>query len=118
MTLDEFFTGRDLSRRIFDSLSLAIGDMGPSDLRVTKSQIAFRRRRAFAWAWIPGKVLRGDRAPLVLTIALSREDASKRWKQIVNPANGRYTHHLELRGPEEIDPEVCNWLHEAWSQAG
>ena len=118
MTLDEFFTGRDLSRRIFDALCVAIGNIGASELRVTKSQIAFRRRRAFAWARIAGKYLRDDRVPLVLTVALNREDTSKRWKQVVIPPNGRYTHHLELRGPEEIDPEVCMWLLEAWSQAG
>jgi hypothetical protein len=118
MTLDEFFSGRDVARRIFDALNQAIGDLGPSELRVTKSQVAFRRRKAFAWAWVPGMYLRGDHAPLVLTLALRRKDTSKRWKEVIEPAKGRFTHHLELRSTEEIDGEVRAWLAEAWSQAG
>lgn len=117
MTLDESFTGGVLARRIFDALRVTIADIGASDLKVTKSQIVFRRRRAVAWAWIIGRYLRGDRAPLVLTIALSREDMSKRWTQIISPAIERYPHRLELQGPEEIDLEVRIWLHEAWSRA-
>lgn len=62
--------------------------------------------------------LRGDHSPLVLTLALRRRDPSRRWKQIVEPANGRYTHHLELQSAHDIDDEVRAWLHEAWSQAG
>lgn len=40
---------------------------------MTKSQVAFYRRKAFAWAWMPGKYLRGRGAPLVLTLALRRQ---------------------------------------------
>jgi hypothetical protein len=118
MTLDEFFAGRDLSRRIFDALSRAIAELGPAELRVTKSQVAFRRRVGFAWAWVPGMYLRGEQAPLVLTLSLRRRDASQRWKEIVEPAKERFTHHLELRGPDEVDAEVRAWLAEAWSGAG
>ena len=118
MTLDEFFAGWDLPRHIFDALNQAIADLGPSELRVTKSQVAFRRRVGFAWAWVPGKYLRGDTAPLVLTLALRRRDGSPRWKEVVEPAKGRFTHHLELRSPDEIDAEVRAWLTEAWSGAG
>jgi hypothetical protein len=118
VTLDEFFAGRDLSRSIFDALSRTVAELGPSELRVTKSQVAFRRRIGFAWAWVPGKYLRGDTAPLVLTLALRRRDASPRWKEIVEPTKGHFTHHLELRGPDDIDAEVRAWLAEAWSGAG
>jgi hypothetical protein len=118
MTLDEFFSGRDLSRQIFDALRSAIDDLGASNLRVSKSQVAFQRRKSFAWAWIPGMYLRGDRAPLVLTLSLRRKASSQRWKQVVEPSKGRYTHHLELRSPDDIDDEVRAWLHEAWSEAG
>jgi hypothetical protein len=81
---------------------------------VTKSQIAFRRRVAFAWAWVPARYLRGQVAPLVLTIALRHLDASPRWKEIVEPAPGRFTHHLELHAIADIDAEVRGWLRDAW----
>jgi hypothetical protein len=70
MTLDEFFSGYGESRRIFDALHAAIEALGAVNVRVTKSQVAFRRRRAFAWAWVPGRYLGGGHAPLVLTVSL------------------------------------------------
>lgn len=117
MTLDEFFSGREESRRIFAALCGAIQALGPAQVRVTKSQVAFRRRRAFAWAWVPGMYLRGSRPPLVLTLSLAQRSGSPRWKEIVEPAPGRFTHHLELHAESEIDDEVRGWLREAWEAA-
>ncbi len=119
LTPEEFFAGREESRIIFEALREAVDAAGAAQVRVTKSQVAFRRRRAFAWAWVPGKYLRGRRlAPLVLTVALRRRDASPRWKQTVEPVPGRFTHHLELRSPADVDDEVRSWLWEAWEGAG
>jgi hypothetical protein len=117
MTLDEFLCGQEASRRIFDVLSAAIATLGPAEVRVTKSQVAFRRGKAFAWAWVPGMYLRGRGAPLVLTLSFPERSTSPRWKQIVEPAPGRFTHHLELWSEAEIDAEVCGWLREAWDAA-
>ena len=117
MTLDEFFAGWDESRMLFEVLRDAVDELEPVPLRVGKSQVAFSQRRAFAWAWIPGRYLRGAHAPLVLTVSLNRRDASPRWKQVVEPVPGRFTHHLELHAPEDIDDEVHAWLREAWAAA-
>ena len=95
----------------------ALDTVGDYEQRVTKSQVAFRRRVGFAWVWIPGKYLRGQIAPLVLTIDLPRHDGSPGWKEIVEPRPGRFTHHLELRDAEQIDGEVLGWIREAWEQA-
>jgi hypothetical protein len=117
MTLDDFFAGQEESRLIFETLRSALDAIGQAEIRVTKSQVAFRRRRAFAWAWMPGTYLRGRHAPLVLTISLRRKDASTRWKEIIEPRPGRFTHHLELRSTVEIDDEVRSWLQEGWANA-
>ena len=87
-TLDEFFAGGDASRQLFDALQAEISALGNVELRVTKSQVAFRWRIAFAWAWMPGQYLRRKVAPLVLTLSLRRRDASPRWKEIVGPTPG------------------------------
>jgi hypothetical protein len=110
MELDEFFDGYDQSRRLFDTLLRMIGELGPVQLNVTKSQVAFRRRKAFAWTWVPGKYLRGKFAPLVVTISLPGKDTSPRWKEIVEPYPGRFIHHLELYSVEDLDEEVRGWL--------
>ena len=117
MKLDEFFSGCEESRPIFDALRTAIDAIGPAEMRVTRSQVAFRRRKAFAWAWLPGKYLHGKTAPLVLTVALTRRDPSPRWKQVVEPVPGHFTHHLEVYNAGDIDQEVKNWLQEAWMEA-
>jgi hypothetical protein len=113
MTLDEFFEGQELSRQLFEALRGMIEELGPVELRVTRSQIAFRRGKAFAWAWIPGKYLRRKAALLVLSVSLPERDASPRWKSIVEPAPGRFMHHLELYAIDEIDDEVRAWLQAA-----
>jgi hypothetical protein len=117
MTLDEFFDGYEPSRPIFNALRESVEAIGPAEMGVSKSQIVFRRRVAFAWAWVPDRYLRSGHAPLVLSISLRRRDASPRWKEVVEPAQGRFMHHLELTAPSDIDDEVRGWLREAWKVA-
>jgi hypothetical protein len=118
LTVDEFFAGHPESRVLFDAVEASVAAVGDAKVRVTKSQVAFRRTRAFAWAWMPDQYLGGGHAPLVLTLALRRHDSSPRWKEIVEPAPGRFTHHLELRSAADVDAQVRRWLEEAWEQAG
>jgi hypothetical protein len=118
MTLDEFLDGRPQSRQLLNRLRAVIEALGPVELRVGKSQVAFHRGRAFARAWVPDRYLRGRHAPLVVTLSFAHRDGSPRWKEIVEPAPGRFTHHLELWTESDIDDEVRRWLIEAWQAAG
>jgi hypothetical protein len=118
MTLDEYFEGNEESRRLFEAVHKIIKTFGNAEIRVTKSQVAFRRRKSFAWVWIPGKYLRREAAPLVLTLSFPDKDPSSRWKEIVEPSPGRLTHHLELYSTSDIDEEVRSWLKDAWGRAG
>ena len=118
MTLDDFFSGQEESRQLLEAVRRAVEAVGPAKLRVTKSQVAFRRRRAFAWLWIPGGYLHSKAAPLVLTLSLRSRDPSPRWKEIVEPAPERFTHHMELYAVADIDHEVGSWLREAWLTVG
>jgi hypothetical protein len=116
--IDEFFAGYDRSRRLFEVLLDAVEGAGSVELRVSRSQIALRRGKAFAWVWVPGRYLRGKTAPLVLTLAFRQCDPSPRWKEVVEPYPGRFTHHLELYSVDDIDEQVRDWLREAWLAAG
>ncbi len=117
MTLDDFFSGQSASRDLFEAVRQAIEDIGPAEIRVTKSQVAFWRRKAFAWVWMPGQYLGRKAAPLVLTLGFRSCDPSPRWKSIVEPAPGRFTHHLELYSIADIDEEVRHWLRQDWETA-
>lgn len=116
--LEDFFASQEQARRLFETVSSLLEEIGLFEMRVTKSQIAFRRRRGFAWVWIPARYLRrSNTAPLVLSLALPFRDPSPRWKEVVEPYPGRFIHHLEIDGTGEIDDEVKTWLNLAWSSA-
>ena len=118
LTLDEFFAGYDDAGPLFDAVRACAESLGTVRLRVTRSQVALSRRIGFAWAWMPDRYLGTGHAPLVLSVALRRRDASLRWKEVVEPAPGLFMHHLEVREPADIDDEVRAWLEEAWKAAG
>jgi hypothetical protein len=106
------------ARSILAAIDDAVAAAGEADRRVTRSQIGFRRRHPFAAVWRPGDYLAGPRPPLVLTVFMRHRDPSPRWKEVVEAAPGRFTHHIEIRDASDIDAEVRDWLEEAWSAAG
>jgi hypothetical protein len=67
---------------------------------------------------MPGQYLRGKTAPLVLTLSFPGRNVSPRWKEIVEPTPGRFTHHLELHSVADIDDELGGWLRDAWEAGG
>ena len=87
------------------------------EVRTSKSQVAFRRKRGFAYLWRPGQYLRSPGAPVVLSIVLGRHEASSRFKEVAHPASKHRMHHLEIHDAAEIDDEVVAWLREAWERA-
>jgi hypothetical protein len=105
------------ARSIFSAIDAAVTALGDAERRITKSQIGFYRSHPFAAVWRPGKYLGGTRPPLVLSVFLRRRDRSARWKEVVEPTPGRFTHHLEINGAAEVDHEVREWLREAWASA-
>jgi hypothetical protein len=105
------------AKSVYEKVRRALSDLGPFETRTSKSQIAFRRRRGFAYLWLPGQYLHGPHADVVLSIALDRHVRSPRFKEVVHPSPGHWMHHLELAGPDQVDSEVIGWLREAADQA-
>lgn len=96
---------------VFDRVCALLEPARPYDVRATKSQIAFRRRRGFAYLWLPGMYVASD--AVVVSVALARHIDSDRFKEVVQPRPGLWMHHLEVRDPPELDVEVGDWLLEA-----
>jgi hypothetical protein len=117
MTLDDFFQENEQSGTIFEAIRSVIDTIGPTEMRVSKSQIAFWRRKAVARIWLPVRYLKGGPAPLVLTLGFRYRDTSPRWKEIAEPTPGRFTHHLELHSIDDLDLQVRDWLRDAWQNA-
>jgi hypothetical protein len=118
LTIDDFFRGKEQSRRLFDAVWREVDRLGDVTVRVSKSQVAFRRRKNFAVVWIPGQYLTNrPTAALVLTLSFPTPDPSPRWKKITEVGPRRFTHHLELYRRGDIDEVVRDWLQMAWEQA-
>ncbi len=113
MRPEDLFDGDPAALAVLDRvLRLAEGIEG-CEVRTTKSQVAFRRRRGFAYLWRPGQYLTRPGAEVVLSVVLDRRDDSSRWKEVVRPAGTHWMHHLEAHDVGEIDDQVAAWLGEA-----
>jgi hypothetical protein len=105
--------GLDVLRRVRSMLE----EIGEVEIRATKSQVAFRRRRGFAYLWRPSRWLRTPGTDVVLSIALARGVGSPRFKEVVQPTPRLWMHHLEVHSLADLDDEVGRWLAEAWAAA-
>lgn len=114
---EDLFGGFPDGLAICHRVQEAVSATGAATVTVTKSQVAFRRRRGFAYVWRPGQYVHSD-VPAVLSIALPRAVTSHRFKSVVHPSTGVWMHHLELRDVGQVDDEVCGWLAEAYASAG
>ena len=83
------------------------------EIRVQKTQISFYAPCLFAMAWLPRRKADREQGMLGVSFGLNRRDGSPRITEAVEPYPGRWTHHLLLAGPEELDAELLSWLEEA-----
>jgi hypothetical protein len=114
---EDFFKGHPEGLALYEAVAEAVAAIGEVEVRTGKSQIAFRRRKSFAFVWRPGQYL-DSTVPAVLSIALPERLDSGRFKEVAHPSPNVWMHHLELHGPEPIDAEVRAWLETAFRAAG
>lgn len=118
MTPEEHVAGHPVAVAALDRVRVLLRELGPVEEGASTSQVAFRRRRGFAWLWLPGRYLAHPSAEVVLSIALGRRDPSPRFKQVVQSSPAHVMHHLEVHDPADLDDEVAGWLREAFDRAG
>lgn len=118
MEIAEFFADSPDALAIHQAVESVVSAFGEAETRVSKSQVGFYRKHPFAATWKPKQYLRDEHPPLVLSVYLKRRDDSPRWKEIVESAKGRFTHHVELRSSVDVDDFVRARLEEAWRDAG
>lgn len=114
---EDLFDGFPEGLEIYHAVQQAVFALGEASVRVTKSQVAFRRSKGFAYVWRPGQYIASD-VPAVLSIALPTELSSDRFKEVAHPSPKVWMHHIELRDVDQVDDEVCAWLAQAYATAG
>ena len=54
------FEGARDGLTLYEAVADVVADLGEAEVRVTKSQIAFRRRTGFAYVWRLGKYVKSE----------------------------------------------------------
>ena len=97
-------------------LELVRQTVGPFSIRVQKTQITWSNRYVFAcisFAKVRPAKLR-PQAYLVVTFGLDHRVESPRIDIATEPYPHRWTHHVLISAPEEIDNELLGWVREAY----
>lgn len=97
-------------------LELVRQTVGPFSIRVQKTQITWSNRYVFAcisFAKVRPAKLR-PQTYLVVTFGLDHRVDSPRIDIATEPYPHRWTHHVLISAPEEIDGELIGWVREAY----
>ena len=101
--------------RLLGRLEAAYPDMG---VKVSKTQISLKNRYVFAVVSLPWRRLKAWPEKYVLvSFGLGRRLENPRIVQAAEPYPGRWTHHVLLEKPEDVDEELMDWLDLAYGFA-
>ncbi len=111
-----FFEGRPLELSLYEALCRQMEQAFPeASVRVQKSQISFYSRHLFAAVSLPRSRRRGwPERCIVVSIGLPRRLDAPRAAMCVQPYPNRWTNHVPLSEPAQIDAELLGWLREAY----
>ena len=114
-----YFDGRPVELSLYQRLFAAMESAFPdASVKVQKSQISFYCPKLFAAASIPVRRKKDwPRECLLVTFGLERQLSSPRIAAAVEPYPNRWTHHVVVSRPEEIDQELLTWLTQAFQFA-
>jgi hypothetical protein len=108
MSLDEYFAhGRAFERPIFEAVIEHLEMVGTLRVEAVAVGILIRRSRTFA-------ELRPKRDRVTLSVLLSRRVAHPRFVKTYRGSGIRAAYFIDLRGPDDVDEEVRDWLTEAY----
>lgn len=111
-----FFELQKEALPLYEALEARILDEIPDvRIKVQKSQISFYNRHLFGCVSFL-RVKKKKEMPLcyiVVTVGLARKLESPRVAVATEPYPGRWTHHIVVSAPDQIDDQLMDWLKEA-----
>ena len=111
-----FFDGRPGALALYESFEKQVLlQTNCARVQVKKTQISFFNRRMFACVSFAPVRKAAERPAnyIVITFGLAYRKESPRIEAAVQPRPNRWTHHVLIAGPEEIDAELMEWIREA-----
>lgn len=111
----QFFSGQpEQVLALYLTLEAVLRNLLPGhETLVQKSQITWKNRHVFGCVSIPRKA--AHRPGLTVTFGLGRQETDPRIAAWAEPYPGRWTHHVIVRDPEDIDQQLLSWLAEAYT---
>lgn len=113
----EFLGGNPCRIALFEAAEAAILACGASEMAVARTQVSWGNPFKFAFLSKPprGLVSRGRPEDcLLLSFGLDHRAEHPRIAAAANPYPNRWTHHVVLAEPGDIDETVKIWLEEAY----
>jgi hypothetical protein len=105
--LEALFEGKGQARELFDVLLAAVRTVGPVELDVKLSGVAFMTRVRFA-----GAKIRRDRIRAAFWLRRAIESPRIVRTERIPPDNLIY--EVDVRDPADVDDELVGWLREAY----
>ena len=107
-----FFTGKPEEQALYEIFrSRLLTEVGEAHIKVSKSQITFSGKYGFAFVSHPRR--KKDQGILV-SFGLFHRQESDRIQYASEPYPNRWTHHVLLTEPGQLDGEWMGWVEEAW----
>lgn len=121
MTDDEllFFDSMPQMLPIYEAFCQGLADRGLAfTAKVSRTQISLRNRYVFAAVSLPWRKVKGSPEEyLLVSLGLSYHKESPRVAVATEPYPNRWTHHILLTTPKEVDAELLDWTEEAYQYA-
>ena len=111
-----FFEGKPQALALYETFARKLSaEVGETEVRVQKTQIAFSNGHNFAFAsFLPlRKAAERPEEYIVITFGLGHRVDSPRIDGAVEPYPNRWTHHVLISKEEEIDGELMGWVKAA-----
>ncbi len=111
-----FFAQHEAALPLYEAFAAKVcAAVGDVRIRVQKTQIAFSNRHNFAFvSFLPvRKAKERPAAYITVTFGLNYRLTSPRIDAATEPYPNRWTHHVLIATPEEIDEELMRWITEA-----
>ena len=115
-SIQEFFADHPVEQQLYAAALTRIGSMIPgTEVQVQKTQIAFKKQRAFCWIWLPIRPgIKGRPAHyIILTFPYKERICADRIVEAVEAHPGQWTHHVIIGRAEELDEELLSWIRRA-----
>ncbi len=115
-SIKKLFKNHAAPLKLFKVVEQYILSFDKVNMSVTKTQVAFKTKRQFAWVWMPQTWIRqAPEGGIVVSFSLGHREQDERIKESLEPYPGRYMHHVVIEHATEFDTKVKEWLREAYT---